>query len=170
MARVLLVGASILAVAAGAGWYQAVGEVRELRIRMLEPIAALLKEDQELSQALQADSALEKDTGVLASYLFQIRADGVAKHAHMKQQLDTLAENNSAIVALINLYTPRARTSAFSVEADKFRRYATAWRDRWNSLMELFMAGGSYPATEVPFPKTFLSAVQAEIEAPQRVF
>jgi hypothetical protein len=37
-------------------------------------------------------------------------------------------------------------------------------------MMELFMAGGNYPAAEVPFPKTFSSAVQTEIEAAQHVF
>jgi hypothetical protein len=30
-----------------------------------------------------------------------------------------------------------------TTEADRFRNYASAWRDRWNSVMELFMAGGS---------------------------
>jgi hypothetical protein len=63
-----------------------------------------------------------------------------------------------------------AKTAAFSAEADKFRRYAIAWRDRWNSVMELFMAGGNYPVAEVPFPEGFSGAVQAETEAVQRVF
>ncbi len=51
------------------------------------------------------------------------------------------------------------------MESDKFRNYASAWRERWNSVMELFMAGGNYAATEVPFPKDFLAAVDAEIVA-----
>jgi len=170
VARIVLVVASILAVTAGAGWYQEIGQARALRIHMLEPIAALLKEDQQLLQALESDSALEKDAGILASYLSKIRADGVAKHSDMKQRLDQLAENNSAIVAHVNVYLNHAKTAAFTVEAEKFRHYAIAWRDRWNSVMELFMAGGNYPVTEVPFPKTYLSAVQAEVEAVQRVF
>jgi hypothetical protein len=129
-----------------------------------------LKEDQELLQALQNDSALGKDSVILASYLANIRADGVAKHADMKQQLDQLAENNSAILALINVYTPHAKTAEFKSEADKFQHYAIARRDRWNSVMELFMAGGNYPVAEVPFPKEFSGAVEAEMEAAQRVF
>jgi hypothetical protein len=36
--------------------------------------------------------------------------------------------------------------------------------------MELFMAGGNYPVAEVPIPKEFLRTVQAELEAPQRMF
>ena len=55
--------------------------------------------------------------------------------------------------------------SAFTTEGDKFRNYASAWRDRWNSVMELFMAGGNYAASEVPFPKGFPAAVDAEIAA-----
>ena len=51
------------------------------------------------------------------------------------------------------------------MEAGKFRNYASAWRDRWNSVMELFMAGGNYAASEVPFPSGFPDAVQAEIAA-----
>jgi hypothetical protein len=37
------------------------------------------------------------------------------------------------------------------------------WRDRWNSVMELFMAGGNYAVAEVPFPKEFAAAVEVEI-------
>ena len=62
------------------------------------------------------------------------------------------------------MYAPPAKTVAFGIAADKFEHYAIAWRDRWNSVMELFMAGGNYPVAEVPFPKEFLSAVQAEME------
>jgi hypothetical protein len=103
----------------------------------------------------------------MAWYLAAIRSDGVAKHADAKQKLDRLAENNAAILALINVYEPHARSMAFKAEAQHFRRYAIAWRDRWNSVMELFMAGGSYPVAEVPFPIAFLDAVQVEINSTQ---
>ena len=83
----------------------------------------------------------------------------------MKQQLDQLAENNTAIVTLIKAYAPHARTAAFTSEADKFRNYASAWRDRWNSVMEIFMAGGNYAASGVPFPSGFPAAVAVEIAA-----
>jgi hypothetical protein len=39
----------------------------------------------------------------------------------MKQKLDALAENNTAIVTLIKAYAPQAKTPAFTTEADKFR-------------------------------------------------
>jgi hypothetical protein len=169
-AGALVVAAAIAIASAGVAWFQASAHLRELRLGELESIAALLEEDQELLRALQTNFGSAKDSGILASYLAKIRADGVAKHAEMKQQLDRLAENNSAIVALINVYRPHAKTAAFSTEAEKFVSYAIAWRDRWNSMMELFMAGGNYPAAEVPFPKTFSSAVQTEIEAAQHVF
>jgi hypothetical protein len=83
----------------------------------------------------------------------------------MKQRLDQLAENDTAIVTLIKAYGRHAKTSAFTAEGDKFRNYASAWRDRWNSVMELFMAGGNYASSEVPFPQGFPPATKAEIAA-----
>jgi hypothetical protein len=133
----------------------------------LNPVTVLLRENQAIIGELQADPYTEKDNGALESYLIKIRRDGVAKHAEMKQRLDQLAENNTTIVTLIKAYSPHAKTPAFTLEADKFRNYASAWRDRWNSVMELFMAGGNYPAAGVPFPSGFLEAVQSEIAAPR---
>ena len=131
----------------------------------LSPVSVLLKENQAITNELQVEPYAEKDTGIFGSYLLKIRRDGVAKHADMKQRLDQLAENNVAIVTLIKAYSSYAKTPGFTIEADKFRNYASAWRDRWNSVMELFMAGGNYAASEVPFPKGFLDTVQAEIAA-----
>jgi hypothetical protein len=155
----------ISAVVAGAGWCQTRLQFHELRQGELAPIAALLKEDQELLRALQSDATQEKESGILGSYLAAIRADGVVKHADRKQRLDQLAENNAGILALLNVYLPHAKTAVFSAEAQRFQRYAIAWRDRWNSVMELFMAGGNYPVAEVPFPKELATAVDAEIAA-----
>ena len=168
-ARILLALVSVAAVVAAVGWYHAGAALRSSHTQLagstLEPIAMLLTEDQALIGELQAEPFAEKDAGILPSYLAKIRRDGVAKHADMKQRLDQLAENNAAIVALIKTYAPHARTAAFAAEADKFRNYAAAWRDRWNSVMEIFMGGGSYAAAEVPFPKGFPATVQAEIAA-----
>jgi hypothetical protein len=127
----------------------------------LQPLATLLRENQALIRTLQSDPFTEKTAGILESYLAKIRRDSVAKHADMKQRLDTLAENNAAIVTLIKAHSPHANTLAFSVEADKFRN-ASAWRDRWNSVMEIFMAGGNYAASEVPSPTGFPGAVRVE--------
>jgi hypothetical protein len=131
----------------------------------LGQISTLLRDEVAITESLRVEPFTEKDAGILASYLAKIRRDGVGKHADMKQRLDQLAENNTAIVTLIKVYAPQAKTPAFTTEADKFRNYASAWRDRWNSVMELFMLGGNYPASEVPFPKGFPDAVQAEIAA-----
>jgi hypothetical protein len=131
----------------------------------LEPLAALLNEDRTLMGELGAEPYTEKDSGILESYLTKIRRDGVPKHADMKQKLDQLAENNTAIVTLIKAYAPQAKTPRFAAEGDKFRNYASAWRDRWNSVMELFMAGGNYAAAGVPFPAGIAAAVEAEIQA-----
>ncbi len=162
--------AALIAALVGSGlWHNAHGALEEARAQVvaseLRPIATLVKENQALLQELQSEPFTEKDSGILESYLAMIRRDGLPKHAEMKQRLDALAENNTAIVTLIKAYAPHAKTSAFTAEADKFRNYASAWRDRWNSVMELFMAGGSYPASGVPFPAGFASAVQAEISA-----
>jgi hypothetical protein len=110
---------------------------------------------------------VEPNSGILESYVTKIRRDAVPKHADMKQKLDSLAENNTAIVTLIKAYAPQARTAGFVAEGDRFGNYASAWRDRWNSVMELFMAGGNYAAAGVQFPAGFPTAVEAEITAPK---
>ena len=167
--QMLLAAVSIVALIAAAAWYHAHGALSESRDALisstLEPMVALLKEDQSLLKELQSDPFTDKNSGILESYLAKVRRDGVPKHADMKQRLDQLAENNTSIVALIKAYSPHAKTPAFTAEADKFRNYASAWRDRWNSVMELFMAGGNYAASGVPFPKDFPEAVQGEIAA-----
>jgi hypothetical protein len=167
--QILLAMASAVSLIAVGAWYHAGTALHDSRAQFvtdtLEPIAVLLKENQALIKELESDRFAENGAGILASYLAKIRRDGVAKHADMKQRLDQIAESNSAIVTLIKAYAPQAKTPAFSREADKFRTYAIAWRDRWNSVMELFMAGGNYPAAGVPFPNGFPGAVQAEILA-----
>ena len=168
-ALILLAVASGVTLIAVGAWYHASSALHDSRAQFvtatLEPISVLLKENQALAKELETDPFAENNAGILASYLAKIRRDGVAKHVDMKQRLDQLAESNTAIVTLIKAYAPQARTSVFSVEADKFRNYAIAWSDRWNSVMEFFMAGGNYPAAGVPFPNGFPAAVQAEIAA-----
>ncbi len=155
---------------AAAGFWQHEHESLEVTRTALvtgevQPIVTLLKENQALLKELQAEPFAEKDSGILESYLAKIRRDGLPKHADMKQRLDQLAENNTAVVTLIKAYAPQAKTTAFTTEGDKFRNYASAWRDHWNSVMELFMAGGNYAAAGVPFPKEFSAVVDAEIAA-----
>src|SRR5258708_13582377 len=94
----LMAATLIVAAIAGADWIQASAELSQIRVSELKPIAALLKEDQELLQALRTDSPLENDSRILGSYLAKIRADGLPKHTNMKQRLNRLTENNAAIV------------------------------------------------------------------------
>jgi long-subunit fatty acid transport protein len=166
---VLLVVALIAAFVSAAFWHKEHKARNELRAQIvaseLQPMATLLTENQALLQELQSEPFTGKDSGVLESYLAKIRRDGVAKHADMKQQLDQFAENNTALVTLIKVYSPQAKTPAFTAQADKFRNYASAWRDRWNSVMELFMAGGNYAVAGVPFPPGFPTALEEEIAA-----
>lgn len=158
--------ATLLAVGFGYHEHEALAASRaQIVSSELTPIETLLKENQALIRELKSEPFTENDSGILESYLIKIRRDGVPKHADMKQRLDTLAEGNTAIVTLVKAYAPHAQTPAFTVEADKFRNYASAWRDRWNSAMELFMAGGNYAAAGVPFPAGFSVAVDAEITA-----
>ena len=167
--QILVAVVLVAALVATGAWYRASSTLNDARAQIvaseLQPIATLLQEDQALLKELKAEPFTEKDSGILESYLAKIRRDGVAKHADMKQKLDQLAENNTAIVTLIKAYAPHAKTAAFGTEADKFRNYASVWRDRWNSVMALFMAGGNYAAAEVPLPKDFPATVDAEIAA-----
>lgn len=161
--------AVVVALGAVALWYHERQGLVEARAQIvageLQPIAMLLKEDQALLSELRAEPFTEKDSGILESYLAKIRRDTVAKHADMKQKLDQIAENNTAIVTLIKAYAPQAKTAEFVAQGDKVRNYASAWRDRWNSVMEIFMAGGNYAVAGVPFPAGFQAAVDGEIAA-----
>jgi hypothetical protein len=164
----VLVVAVVVALGALGLWFYEHSQLQAARTRVvagaLQPIATLLKEDQAILKELQAEPFTEKDSGILESYLVKIRRDGVPKHADMKQKLDSLAENNTAIVTLIKAYAPSAKTREFVAEGDKFRNYSSAWRDRWNSVMEVFMAGGNYAASGVPYPAQFQAAVDTEIK------
>jgi hypothetical protein len=131
----------------------------------IAPVTALVNENQAIIKQLHTDPFTENGAAILESYLAKIRRDGVPKHADMKQLLDQLAENDTAIVTLINAYSPQAKTLAFKLQANKFRNYAAAWRDRWNGVMELFMAGGKYPESDAAFPNDFPDAVRAELAA-----
>jgi hypothetical protein len=162
--------AALLAVAVGAGlWHRqhdAVAEARaELVAATLVPVVALLRENQALVAELQQEPFSEPDVGILSAYLAKIRRDGVPRHAAMQQRLDQLADNNTTIVALLKAYAPYAKTAALTAATDKYRNYAAAWRDRWSSVLELFMAGGNYPAADLSAPAELPVAVQAEIAA-----
>jgi hypothetical protein len=167
--QVLFVTLSLAMVTATGAWLHSRLALQASRASVvaheLEPMGALLRENRQLITELQTAAFSEQDAGILESYLLKIRRDGVSKNAEMKQRLDTLAENNTALVTLITAYLPDARTAAFTAEAEKYRRYAIAWRDRWDSVMELFMAGGNFAAAGLPYPEEFAAVVQGETAA-----
>jgi hypothetical protein len=80
----------------------------------------------------------------------------------MKKRLEQLADNHVAIVTLLTAYAPQARTTGLAIATDRLRKDTALWRERWNTTMELFMAGGNMPETEFPFLAGMLDAVQAE--------
>jgi hypothetical protein len=155
-----LLAALVTALVAAAFWHhdhEALGESRaQVVASELQPIAVLLKEDQATLKELETEPFAEKDAGVLESYLAKIQRDGVAKNAAMKQRLDQLAENNTAIVTLIKAYASHGKMPVFVTEADKFRNYASAWRDRWNSVMELSWRVVTIPCRVCPSLLAFL--------------
>jgi hypothetical protein len=165
----LLVAAATAMLLSTWAWQRSDSALDGFRAQMiaadLQPIASLLSDNNAILKQLRSAPFYEATQGPLDSFLTKIRRDGVAKHADMKQRLDQLSENNTAIVTLIKAYTAHEKTPAFATEADKFRDYASAWRDRWNSMMELFMAGGTYPVASVPLPDEFQAAVQQELAA-----
>ena len=163
MKLILIALTAILALLLSILSYRAVHTIQSHDPTALTTISALLTERDAGMRALQAAPFTEPNTGVLGSYLAKIRRDGMAKNTEMKQRLDELAMNTAALLTLLDLVEPKAKTHGFKAEAKKFRTYALAWTDRWNSVMETFMAGGNYPAAEVPFPKGFEDAVKAEM-------
>lgn len=138
---ILLGVASATGLSAVAAWYQASAALRESHAQVirdeLQPIATRLTEDQEILEELQTEPFTEKNSGILESYLAKIRRDGVAKYADLKQRLDTLVENNTAIVTLIEAYARmrrrrRSRRKATS-SATTTPRGATGGTRSWNS-------------------------------------
>ncbi len=136
-------------------------------VDVMRHMQSVLKERAQEQATLQQPPYTEPNLDVMGSYLAKIRRDGLPKHAAMKQHLDALAANTTALQTLVDLYEPQAITAQYTAEAKKFRSYATAWTDRWNGVMELFLVGGNYPGSEMPIPEGFEAAVSAELAAAQ---
>ncbi|MBS0394492.1 MAG: hypothetical protein JSR54_07675 [Proteobacteria bacterium] len=158
--RTALVAAAMafLLLAAGLGFYVA----RTLlagydRDETLLPALTLLEENRQIMASLQRAAGLESPQGLLPYYLERIRADGAPKHSALRQQIDRLVDNNTALVTLLSKYLPRARHASFQRAANQYAEYAASFRDRWQSLFELFMGGGNLP-TQAPQPPADIEA------------
>jgi len=165
----LAVVATVAALICAAGWFRAHQTLREVRqtsvADTLDPIGEMLKENAAITGELQGAEYVEPGNEFVGAYLIKIRRDGVPKHSGMKQRIDRVVNNNTAILALLAKYSTRARTPAFRASAERFRDYAISLRDRWQSTPEVFMAGGNLPAAAPPYPADFERAVASEHEA-----
>ena len=148
------------------GWFHEHQLRREARHALvtdtLGPISEMLKENAAITQELRAPPYAEGDNDFVNAYLIKIRRDGVPKHSDMKQRIDRINNNNTAILALLSKYPTHAKTPAFKASAERFRDYAISLRDRWQSVPEIFMAGGNLPVTGPPFPADFPQAIATE--------
>jgi len=167
--NILTVAAAVIAVICAIGWFHTSRELRDTRQTMvadtLGPIAEMLKENAALTKELQAAPYAEGDNEFVSAYLIKIRRDGVPKHSDMRQRIDRIMNNNTAILALLAKYSTHARTAAFRASAEQFRVYAISLRDRWQSVPEIFMAGGNLAAAAPPYPSEFERAVASELRA-----
>ena len=162
--------ATVIALAAALicpiGWFhehQLLREVRQTLISdTLDPVSEMLKENATLTQELRSAPYAEEDHDFVSAYMIKIRHDGVPKHSDMKQRIDRLVNNNTAMLALLAKYSTHAKTAAFRGSAERFRDYAISLRDRWQSVPEIFMAGGNLRAVGPLFPSDFPEAIAAE--------
>jgi hypothetical protein len=161
---------TVVAAGAGAGWLagrQASGGGGDAAARLLRQCLALAEDSQRLRTDLRSrlGGAQGADAALLPGYLALIRQDGVPAHAALRQGLDRIATNDAALAALLVAHGPAARTADFGTQAEAFRDYASAWRDRWNALTELLMAGGVYPVLEPAPPAALIEVLRAELVA-----
>jgi len=162
---ILLVAALVIAVGLSVMTHRSVSETQKAQAltaaRILDTISTELRTQTTLRSEL-TKQLVENGAGSQGAYLAKIRRDGLQAHSTTKQKLDALSRSNVAILTLLDLYDPYARTDGLKAETRAFRSYAIAWNDRWDSVMEYFMAGGNLPASDVSFPDGFRAAVEAE--------
>jgi hypothetical protein len=167
--NILAVVAIVSALICAGGWLRAQQELREARqtsvADTLDPIREMLKENAVITGELQGAEYAGPGDEFVGAYLSRIRHDGVPKLSGMKQRIDRLIDNDTAILALLAKYSTHARTPAFRASAERFRDYAISLRDRWQSVPEIFMAGGNLPAAAPPYPADFERALASEHEA-----
>lgn len=153
----------LLAIAVGGTWHYADRSLRRCAVdESLQPIAELLKDDQRLVDSLIHDGMADSEPTILDTYLQRIRRDSAPKSSAMKQRIDTLVSNNTVIVALLSKYSTHVQMPAFEAAAEQYRNYAISFRDRWQSVFEIFMAGGHLPAAGPAIPTNFAAALAAE--------
>jgi len=157
----------------GGGWYQqyqahqdAIKKENERRVAdFLKPMLTYLDDNKAIYDQLQQPRYKETGWGILESYLIKIRRDGVDKHALMKGRIDSLVENNSAVIALLRQYEGYTRSPDLSRTAKAFRNHAIRYRDRWRSLLQVYESQAEFPTAAPSFPKEFPRAIKDEINS-----
>jgi hypothetical protein len=156
---------ALLAGAAAISWHLARADLRSYAVDdTLQPVAVLLEDNQKIAASLVHEDGVASESAILSTYLERIRKDGVPKSSAMKQKIDRLTNNNTTIVALLSRYLPHARSAALRVAAGQFADYASGFRDRWQSVFEIFMTGGNLPLQGPVPPGSILTLVHEEIE------
>jgi hypothetical protein len=162
----IAIGACATALICASGWFHEHRTLRTLQQAYvsdtLDPIMEMLKENAAIARELQAAPYAEGDNEFVSAYLIRIRRDGVPKHSDMRQRIERIVNNNTAILALLAKYSTHARMPEFKASTERFRDYAISQRDRWQSVPEIFMAGGNLPTAGPALPAEFSDAVAAE--------
>ena len=167
--NMIAIAASAAALICAVGWFHEHQKLRDARqtqvLDALDPMAEMLKENAAVTRELRTAPYSEGNNDFVSAYLIKIRRDGVPKHSDMKQRIDRLNNNSTAILTLLARYSTHAKTAAFKASAERFREYAISLRDRWQSVFEIFMAGGNLPTAGPAPPAEFSDAVAAESAA-----
>jgi hypothetical protein len=135
---------------------------RQRREHTLQRVAGLLAENAKLVAEIRQSGGAASEGAMLSVYLDQVRKDGVPRHSATKRSIDRLVDNNTAIVALTRHYLEHHGSAAFRAAAHQYIDYAASVRDRWQSVFEIFMAGGNLPAANGERPAVFDKELQAE--------
>lgn len=163
--RIFAIGLITIVLAGTLGWFVVRHNLSEYdRQETLQPALALLADNQRIMAQLQSSAGSGASAGLLAEFLRAIRSDGLPKHSATRQQIDELVNNNTALVTLLSKYVPRARHGEFRVAAGQYADYAASLRDRWQSVFELFMAGGNLPAQQPVPPPGIEAAIRQELQ------
>lgn len=156
----------VVAVTAGVTWRLGQAAcLRQDQADALQGIVAALAENTRLRQAVRHAGGLGSDGEVLSTYLALIRRDGVPRHSAFKRQIDLLIDSNAFVATLANRHLAHDASPAFRITATQFTDYANTVRDRWQTIFEVFMAGGNLPVANPVPPAAFEEAVRAELAA-----
>ncbi|MFM1886017.1 MAG: hypothetical protein RL026_1174 [Pseudomonadota bacterium] len=138
------------------------GAPREALLATLQQQRA---EREALLAALAPPAGQAAPPGLIADYLGRIRASSVPAQAVRRQQLDALERNLNAMLATARAYEPLATGADFKPAVVQLADHVAQWSDRWDNVMEVFMAGGNLPAADPAFPAHWREVLEREAAA-----